>query len=445
MIRKSVVKSMSGLIVTILIGSSPLKAQDLSETFKLALENDPTLKQVHANQLAIDESKDQSIARFLPTLSSTGNAGRSYIHNTNPNSLLQSQQFWNNSISVDLNQPLFHWDHWIQLSQSDNQIAQAEAAYKAELQNLMVKTTEAYFNVLSAQDNLEFTSAEKQSIYRQLEQAKRLFENGLISITDVHEAQAGYEQASANEIEAANQVDDQKELLREIIGDNDVRLDTLAENFSLTKPEPTDMSAWSKTAEVNNFNIISAFNQAEVSRKAIELQRNGHFPTLDVVGSYALSDVGSNFGIQGDRQSIGLQLNIPIFEGGAVNSKTRQASYQYEAAKENLNAVKRTIKRQVKDAYRGVITSINHIEALKATVVSAENALKSTEAGFQEGTRTMVDVLNEQGNLYQVKRDFSRARYDYFINSVKLKQASSNLSQNDLEQINRLLEKNTAN
>jgi outer membrane protein len=442
MTRNSVIKKLAGFVVLILTGIPHLEAQNLLETYELALQNNPVLKQAQANQSAIGESKDQSIARFLPNISATGASNR--VVQTNSKSSIAAffparQEYWNNTISVNLTQPIFHWDYWVQLSQSDNKIAQAEATYQAELQNLMVKTTQAYFNVLSAQDNLEFTIAEKQAISRQLEQAKQRFEVGLIAITDVNEAQAGFDQARANEIEAANNLDNQKEALREIIGENDALLSVLGNDLPLSRPNPNDIKVWSDAAEANNFNIISAFNQAEVSRKSIALQRSGHLPRLDLVASYGQNDNTSVFGFRGDIQSVGVQFNVPLFEGGAVNSRTRQATHEYEAAKEKLNETKRSVKRQVKDAYRGVVSTISRVEALKATVISAESASEATEAGFEVGTRTMVDILNEQRNLFRAKRDFSRTRYDYLINSIKLKQASSNLTQDDLEQINRLL------
>lgn len=430
------------IIACLLTGIAPLHAQNLSETYELALQNEPRLKQAQAQQSAVGESKDQSIARFLPNISATGASSKNHLHNKKTFSFRgpdANQEFWDNTFDVNLTQPLFHWDHWIQLSQSDNQIAQAEATYLAELQNLMVRTTEAYFNVLYAQDNLQFASAEKQAIARQLEQVRRRFEVGILPITDVNEAQAGFDQANANEIEAANHLDNQKEALREIIGENDASLNALGDQLPLLKPEPADISAWSDTAELNNFSIISAFNQAEVSRKAIDLQRNGHLPSLDLVASYGASDNNSSFGFRGDTQSVGVQLDVPLFEGGAVNSRTRQAAYEYQAAKEDLIAKKRAVKRQVKDAYRGVMSTISRVAALKAAVTSATSALEATEAGFGVGTRTMVDLLLEQRNLYRAKRDFARTRYDYLINSIKLKQAASSLSQADIEQVNRLL------
>lgn len=443
MSKHSVLIKIYSLFLLSCAGASVAQAENLSEIYQLALESDPTLKQAKANQLAIGESKDQSIARFLPNISANAASSRDWLHNKKAGGDFRgnqvNQEYWSNTFNLNLNQPLFHWEHWIQLSQSDNQNAEAEARYQAELQNLMVKTTSAYFDVLAAQDNLRFSIAEKRAISRQLDQAQQRFEVGLIAITDVNEAMAGYDQASAAEIEAANNLDNQKEALREIIGDNEIALDTLGEQLPLLKPEPADISAWSESAEAGNLSIISALNKAEISRKTIDLRRSGHLPTLDLVASYGVSDVSSSFGFRGDTQSVGLQLNLPLFEGGAVNSRTRQAGYEYEAAKENLNATRRAVKRQVKDAYRGVLSNIGRAEALQAAVKSSSSALEASEAGFEAGTRTMVDVLAEQRNLFRAKRDYARARYDYLVNSIKLKQASSSLNQDDLEQINQLL------
>ncbi|WP_292431462.1 TolC family outer membrane protein [Methylobacter sp.] len=441
MIKQVAASYLSGFIIVFLTGISPIvSAQDLLEIYELALQNDPVLKQAYAGQLAVGESKNQSIANFLPNVSATGVSNMNRLDNkgaTFQGSGLQN--YVDNNFTVNLTQPLIHWEHWIQLSQSDNQIAQAEADYQSELQKLMVKITEAYFNVLSAEDNLEFSRAEKQAIARQLEQAKQQFAIGLIGITESHQAQAAFDRAVADEIEATNNVDNQKEALTAIIGEQNIVLSNLGGIIPLVRPEPDDIMAWSDSAEIGNFSIISAFNQMEFSRKAIDLQRNGHLPKIDMIASVGQYDTTSTFGLQGSQETVGLRLNVPLFEGGAVNSRVDQASYKYEQAKENLTATKRTVKRQVKDAYRGVTTSISRVEALKVAVSSAEIALQATEAGFEVGVRTLVEVLDEQRNLYRAKRDYSRSRYDYLLNTVKLKQASSSLAQEDLQQINRLL------
>ncbi len=430
-------------LIAVLLLSTPslLQAEDLMDIYERAVQNDPIIKQTEAKRSAAGESKNQGLARFFPNLAATGSSSREWLNNQKAGTFRgpEFQEYWNHTFSLNLTQPLFHWEHWVQLSQSDNQIAQAEASYQAELQKLMVRTIEAYFNVLSAQDNLDFTVSEKQAISKQLDQAKERFEVGIIPITDVYEAQAAFDQTNANELEAANNLDNQKEALREIIGESEGNIDPLGETLPLKKPEPENLSKWDENAEANNLSVIAAFNQMEIARKTVDIQRSGHYPKLDLVGSYAATDNNSTFGLRGDTESIGIQLNVPLFEGGAVNSRTRQASYEYEATKENLTAVKRSVKRQVNNTYRSILTSISRIEALKASVTSAASALEASEAGSEVGIRTMVDVLVEQRNLYRAKRDLSRARYDYLINTVKLKQTTSDLTPKDLELVNSLL------
>jgi outer membrane protein len=441
MIKQAVSKFIPSIFAVFFAVTPPSAyGQDLLDIYGLALQNDPVLKQSRANQRAVGESKTQSVANFLPNVSVSGiNNLNRLVNNRVTYQGTGIQKYTDRSFTVNLTQPLFHWEHWVQLSQSDNQIAQAEADFQAEMQKLMVKITEAYFNVLSAQDNLEFSSAEKQAIARQLEQAKQRFAIGLIDITEVREAQAAFDRSTASEIEAFNNVDNQKEALTEIIGEQDIQLNSLGEHIPLARPEPDDITAWGDAAEISNFTIISAFNQAEFTRKAIELQRSGHLPKLDLTASYGKYDTTSTFGLQGGTEIVGLRLNVPLFEGGAVNSRTTQAAYKHEQAKESLTAAKRAVKRQVKDAYRGITASISQVEALKTAVNSAEIALQASEAGYEVGVRTLVDVLDEQRNLYRAKRDYSRTRYDYLLNGIKLKQASSSLAEEDLEQINALL------
>ncbi len=417
-----------------------LFAQDLMEIYQLALENEPEYKGSYLNQFAAAENKSQSIARMLPNISVQGKASRDRL-NSKKLTFQGSgvQNYWSNTFTVNFSQPVFHWEHWVQLSQSDNQIAQAEAQFQADSQALMLKIVEAYFNILSAQDTLEFAKAEKRAIGKQLEQARQRFEVGLIAITDVHEAQAAFDEATANEIEADNELDNQKENLRELIGNHEEALNPLTAEIPLMQPEPEDLDAWAKTAEMSNFKVIAQLNQTEFSRKSIALQRSGHLPTLDIVASYGVSDVTSNFGLRGDTQSVGLQVNVPIFEGGGVYSRTKQAEFEFRKEKQNLIKIKRTVIRDVKNAYRGVLSSISRVKALKAAVKSAASALEATEAGFEVGTRTMVDVLTEQRNLYRVKRDYARSRYDYLVNAIRLKNAAGNLSENDLQQINQFL------
>lgn len=414
--------------------------QNLLEIYELALQNDPVLKQAHASQLAVGESRNQSIANFLPDLSAVGNSNMNRLSNKRATYQgLGVQKYNDNNILLSLSQPLFHWEHWVQLNQSDNQVAQAEANYQAELQKLMIRVAEAYFSVLSTEDDLGFIRSEKQALARQLEQAKQRYAIGLIDVSESHQAQAAFDIVVADEIEAVNKIENQKSALIEIIGMQDIALDTLGENIPLNRPEPDDLKAWLDSAEVGNLAVISAFNQMEIARKAIELERSGHFPQLDLVASLGEYDTTSRFGLKGSNETVGVRLNVPLFHGGEVNSKVQQASYRYEEAKEKLTSAKRAVTRQVSDAYRGIITSISRVAALKSAVSSSEVAVQETAAGFEVGVRAFVEVLDEQKNLFRAKRNYSRARYDYLLNGIRLKQASSNLDQDDIKSINQLL------
>ncbi len=417
-------------------------AQDLLETYQLALQNDPDYKASDINKLSVAEIKSQSIAQMLPNIGFSASSSRNRLQSEKISFMGNGlQNYWDQNLGVNLKQPVFHWDHWIQLDQADNKIAQAEAQFQAKQQSLIRRTAEAYFNILAAQDNLEFTSAEKKSIAKQLEQAKQRFEVGIIAITDVYEAQAGYDRALASEIEAQNQLDNSKEALREILGDNSANLNSLQAQIPLSPPAPEDLNAWSDAAENNNFSIVAQFNQTEYIRKTIDLQQSKHLPTLDIIAQYKQQDNGNSFGFRGDNEAVGLQMNLPLFEGGGTASRARQAQYDYEAAKQDLLKVKRSATRSVKDAFRGVVSSISRVKALDATVQSAEKAVEAAEAGFEVGTRTMVDVLTEERNLYKAKSDYARSRYDYLINGIKLKEAAGSLSELDLQQINQYLQR----
>lgn len=416
-------------------------AEDLMEIYQLAVQNDPDYKIGVFNQYAAAEIKSQSIAQMLPNLGLSAASNRTRL-NSEKNSYLGSglQHYWDSNLTISLTQPVFNWAHWVQLDQSDNKIAQADAQAQAKQQNLMTRTVAAYFNILAAEDNLEFVNAEKKAIEKQLEQAKQRFEVGIIAITDVYEAQAAYDRALAATIEAENQLDNSKEALREIIGDNPANLKKLATEVPLSTPNPDDISSWANAAESNNFSIVAQFNQAEYIRKNIALYKSEHLPTLDIVAQYRQQDNGNRFGFRGDTESYGLQFNLPLFTGGATVSRTHQAEHEYEAAKEELTKIKRGVIREVKDAYRGVLASIKQVKALKTTTESGELAVEAAEAGLEVGTRTMVDVLTIQRNLYKAKSDYARSRYDYLINGIKLKQASGSLSDEDLSQINQYLQ-----
>ncbi|NOQ13331.1 MAG: TolC family outer membrane protein [Methyloprofundus sp.] len=430
-------------ISLIFLFSTSVQAQNLLETYDLALQNDPFLRQSLANKMAVGETKDQSIARLLPTISAGASTGYNWTHQETKFQKEFNQpatnNFWDSQFSINLVQPVFHYDMWVQLSQSEKQIAQADASYLAEQQNLILKTTSAYFDVLAAQDDLTFSISQKKTIARQLEQAQQRFEVGLIAITDVYEAQAGYDQSRSDVIAAENDVANAKEALKVIIGPHFSELNKLGKTLPLPKPVPDNIEEWNTQALNQNLQILVARSESEIIQDNIDFQRSGHYPTLDIVGQAGVNDTTGNFWQQGNSENIGLQLNIPLFEGGAVNSRTRQAEYQYVEAKENLISTQRAVTQEVKNSYRGVIASISQVEALKSAVHSGKSALEATEAGFDVGTRTMIDVLNATRNYTDAQSKYAKSRYAYLVNGIRLKNAASTLSITDLEAINRYL------
>jgi len=261
---------------------------------------------------------------------------------------------------------------------------------------------------------------------------------GMIAITDVHEAKAAYDSAAAKEIAARNALANAKESLREITGAYYDNLAQLGQQMPLVSPQPKKMEAWTKTAEDQNLQLKASEYATQVAKEGVDLQRSGHYPTLDLTASYGYYKGSFSGFAQADRYngSIGLQLNVPIYQGGGVNSRIRQAMQQYYQARDNQEVQRRATLRETRDAYRGVLTGISQVQALHQAVISNESALEATQAGFEVGTRTIVDVLNAQRDMYGAVRDHAGAQYDYILNMLKLKQAAGRLSQADLEQVN---------
>ena len=409
------------------------------DIYRLATENDPGLKAADASRLAARETLPQARALLLPAVNLGADATRTWLNvHDGPDSSFNSTGY-----TLSLSQPLYHRDYFVQLRQADSQVQQAETTYAAAAQSVITQVAEAYFNVLAAVDNLGFARAEKEAIGRQLEQTKQRFEVGLIAITDVHEAQARHDLAAAQEIAAINQVDLSREALRELTGVLHDDIAPLGEKLPLVKPEPADLEQWVRAAEQNNLQLIAAQQGLAIAREEIKRQESGHYPTLDLVGTHAYSNAGG--GLTGKREfdntAIGVQFNLPLYLGGAVSSRTRQAQHQYQAASDNLEAQRRSTSRTTRDAYLSVIAGISQVNALNQAVISNQSALEATEAGFEVGTRTIVDVLNAQQDLFGAQRDYSRARYDYIVNSLRLKQAAGSLSEEDLAQVDTWLTK----
>ncbi len=411
------------------------QAENLVQVYKLAVQNDAQIKAARATRDSTLESRPQALASLLPNLSLSGDANRVHSDVLSSPSGSSDRTFNSSSLSLSLSVPVYRRELWVQLDQADDQIAQAEAVYAAAEQDLIIRTAQAYFDILSAQDNLEFSQAETAAIARQLDQAKQRFDVGLIAITAVHEAQAAYDQSRADLIQAENNLDNSWEALFEITRRKVKSLATLDENLALSKPNPQSIERWGQKALQQNLSIRAATEATDLARKNIKVQQSGHYPSLDFVGSHTRDRTNSSIGSDTNRSSIGVRLTVPLYAGGGVSSRTRQARHDLEAAQENLDKERRSVTRQVRDSYRGVLARISAVKALKASTISTRSALEATEAGFEVGTRTMVDVLNSQRDLYRSLSNYADVRYNYIMSGLKLKQAAGTVSPGDLKRI----------
>ena len=440
----SLTKKIFFLIAVFLFATNSLSA-DLASIFSLAERNAPNYQQVISTHRAILESKPQARSQLLPSLDITANTKRNAQDITTSGSSFGSDgeiDFNSHGYSLNLSQPLFHRDRFIALSQADSQIKESGAKLAKAQQDLIINVSETYFNVLRSIDNLDFANIEVKSLSRQLEEANKRFEVGLSAITDVQEAKAGYDLAVAQEIQAINGIDNAKEQIRELTSEYIDKYDGLGENIKLIKPVPEDISSWTELSIKQNLDISAANFALETARKEIKKQSAGHLPTVDIVASHGYDSTGGRFGsTRTDRSSIGVELNVPIYSGGLVSSKTREAYEQYNVAMHYLEKARRTAQRNTREAYLGVISGISQVNALKQAVVSSETALLATETGFEVGTRTAVDVVASQRATSKARRDYSNAKYNYILNTLKLKRAAGILSPNDLNLINAWLTK----
>ncbi|MDA0824525.1 MAG: TolC family outer membrane protein, partial [Proteobacteria bacterium] len=409
---------------------------DLVSVLEQAHATDPTYSEARSNALAAAEGIPQAQAEaWLPTLSFNGGASRVQQDITLEQGIGAGGEvaYTGRQFRITLNQPVFHFDSYMKVDQADLRLRQANFELAAAQQALIVRVAERYFDVLAAQDNLDFATAEKQSLNGQLVQAQQRFEVGLIAITDVQEAQAGYDRATANQIVAENELDNSREALRETTEIYYDKLATLGDAIRLTPPEPSDIEAWTQTALEQNLEISAANTASEIAQKEIRVQSSGHLPTLDLIGSHGFNAQGGRFGgsevTQGD---IALELNVPFYQGGRVTSRTRQASHEHNAALQRLEQARRAVFRETRQAYLGVIAEISTVKALSQAVLSSKTAVDATRAGFEVGTRTAVDVVDAERGLFQARRDFSRARYNYILDILRLKQAAGTLNNEDL-------------
>jgi outer membrane protein len=450
----------STVALVLLAFSGAAQPKDLVGVFEDAVRSDPVIRQADATRLAAREARPQAWSAVLPQL--TGSAGVTGDHNSG------SQPFFGTTLNgtafvrpvptvvdtttrqwgVNLRQNVFSWSNWMALKEAGREVAQAEANYQAAEQQLILRVAQAYFAVLAADDTLQADQAALEAISRQLDQANKRFEVGLIAITDVEDAKAARDTAAATVIAAKRTLATTEDQLQEITGQKYDQLAKPGADMPLNNPEPADETRWVNISLEQNLSLISSRLAADIARDNVRVAIGGHLPTLDLVAGRSYQNQGINEAFAGlpfvydsyfnDRQ-IGLQFTLPIFSGGLTQSKVRQSQYQWIAAKEAVVQSSRATERQARDAYLGVISGIARVQALRQALESNQTALKATEAGYEVGTRTSVDVLNARKNLVQAQTDYAGSRYDYIVSVLQLRLAAGNLDRAQLTELNNWL------
>ena len=420
-------------------------AADLLEGFHTAQANDPVFAAARATRQAGQEKLPQGRALLLPSINlnanSTFNDQTTQYQGTTPFPS-GNNRYNNHGYGVSLTQPLFRQQNWLTYTEAELQVAQSEAQFKVAEQDLILRVAQSYFDVLIAQDSVSLAEAQKTAIAEQLEQAKRNFEVGSATITDTHEAQARHDLTSAQEIAAQNNLEIKRRSLQQLINTIPKELKPLGKGFKLEAPQPADMEKWVDDAQLRNPQLAIAQAAAELAEKEVARNRGGHYPTVDLVANYTNNSAnGGSLGVANDstNKSVGVQLNIPLFQGGAINSKWREAEANRERAKQELENSRRTVATQTRQAYLGVVSGIAQVKALQQALISSESVLEASKLGQEVGVRTNLDVLNAQQQLYSTRRDLYQAQYNYLTSQLRLKQAVGSLGENELSKVNQAL------
>ena len=434
-----------GLLVLLLSWPSA-QAEDLLEAYQLALTSDPRYRAAEFTYLADKQNLQQARAVLRPTINATADRSRIDIE-TETDTGIVSRPAGDADINrtvfeLTLTQPIYNRALFAGLRQARAEVRRADAQFAAARQDLIIRVAEAYFGLLATLDNVELAGAEKAANARQLEVAEGRLSVGLATITDVHDARARFQLARAQEIEAINEVRDRRQVLREITGRVIRTIATVDRKAPLVEPDPPDLNKWIETALTQDPALIAANETASIAREEVKRQQAGHWPKLDLVGSLRDTDEDESIpgpGIEIERTEIGLQLSVPIYQGGLITSLTKEAAHRYNAAQQDLEAQRRLTERAARAAFLGVTSGVTRIEALRQAVIASESASEAKTEGFEAGINTNLDVLDAQRDLFRARRDLLDASYTYILNLLRLKRAAGIVNKNDLALINRWL------
>lgn len=433
-------------LIGALVSSAPLFAVDILQVYREALANDAQYAAARATAEAGREKLPQGLAGLLPAITVTGNTTgnrNSYDYRAATTQVFD-RSYNSNGWNLNLTQPLFRWQNFVLYGQAQLQVAQTEANFAQASQDLILRVAQAYLDVLYAQENLKAVRASKDAIAQQLEQAKKNFEVGTATITDAQEAQSRFDLATSLEISTENDLEVKRYALSAIVGKSLGPLNRLRADAMLMPPQPANMDQWVAAAEKDSFAVQAQEAAAEVAAKEIERNRAGHYPTVDIAVNYGksssiLSSTAAGM-MEATPRNIALQFNVPLFQGGGVNSKTREAVANRDAARASLDGARRTAALNARQSYLGVVSGLAQLRALEAALISSTSALESNKLGYDVGVRINIDVLNAENQVYVTKRDLAKARIDTLMSQLKLKSAVGALSETDLEQITPLFE-----
>lgn len=430
------------IVVLVAVPHQQAAAEDLLDVYELALTSDPQFQQAIADRQALEEALPQARAGLRPDVSLTSSFNVT-DNNGDLSGVQTDGQYRQLTYGVSLSQPLYRYSQAQAVDRADAQVRQAQAQFAFAEQALILRVAERYFDVLDAREAVDAAKASLEAIERQLEQAEQRFEVGVIARTDVEEARARADLARAELFQAQDDLQNRREELRELTDQPPGVLEALRAEISLTAPEPADLTSWREQAQQENRQLAAARFAAEAAMEGIDVERGVRRPTVDFVAGY---DGLEQYGRQGrdsssDELSAGVQLNLPLYRGGGISSNIREAQFRYTEAREALEETRRTVTRDAANAYRGVLTALERVQALDQARVSTRSALEATQAGFDVGTRTIVDVLNAQREVFNAERDYEQARNAYLLNTLRLQQAAGTLSKEDIDRVNGLLEK----
>jgi outer membrane protein len=421
-------------------------ATDLLEIYHAALSQDAVFASARSAQQAGQEKLTQGRSLLLPSVNLNANTTYNDITTTygsGASPLLTSgnKRYNSHGYGVSLVQPLFREQNWATYNESELQVVISEAQFKMAEQDVILRSAQTYFDVLIAQDTVKLTVAQKSAISQQLEQAKRNFEVGTATITDTHEAQARYDLMVAQELVAANNLEVKKRSLQLLVNGEVNELNVLGSAFKLETPDPTDAQKWVANAQQGNYQIALAQASYQLAEQEVARNRGGHLPTLDLVANYGNNTAnGGSFGATDTRSAtVGMQFNMPLFQGGATQSKWREADANREKAKQDLENARRNVELQTRQAYLGVVSGIAQVQALQQALKSSESLLEASKLGQEVGVRTSLDVLNAQQQLFATRRDLYQAQYNYLVSHLSLKAAVGGLAEADLNRVNQAL------